>query len=67
MNQHVKFVDMQVSVLSLNVNKLQKVTYPALINFYSSALSSVQRFEIHSKSTESVKSFSRDSNRRDSN
>ena len=30
MNLYVKFADMPVfSVLSLNVNKLQKVTYPA--------------------------------------
>ena len=37
MNLYVKFADMPVfSVLSLNVNKLQKVTYPDSINFYSS-------------------------------
>ena len=29
MNLYVKFADMPVSVLSLNVNKLQKVTYLA--------------------------------------
>ena len=67
MNLYVKFANMQVLVLSLNVNKLQKVTYPASINFTLLDLSSAQRFEIHSRSIESVKSFSHDSNRRDSN